>query len=324
MHRAAAVAIGHAASDLEREPRLPHAAGPDEREQPHARLGEDAGDLRQLGVAADQLVGRGGQGGGRRAARLLGRQLRVVREDRLLEPPQLRPRLDPELVDEQPAPLAHHLERLRLPAAAVEREHQVRAHALAQRVLGHQRPQLADQVGVAAARELRAHPLLDRLHPQLLQPRDLALREVVEAVVGERRPAPQLERGLQVGGGRVRVLGPRALEQVLEAVRVDRAALHAERVPGRAAVDGRRLAEPVAQARHLLLQRLHAVARRPPRPYGLDQLVDRDRLRGAQRQRGEQGALLGAVELDGVPLDAHVERAEEPDLDVRAHLVSER
>ena len=196
----------------------------------------------------------------------------------------------------------------------------MRPHPLPQRVLVHQRAQLADQIRVAAARELCAHALLDRLHPQLLEPPDLALSELLEPVVGERRSAPEPERGLQVGRRGRRILGARPREQVLEASRVDGVGLDAERIAGSAAVDRGGIAEPVAQAGDLFLQGLHAVARRTAGPHRLDQLVDRDRLWRAQRERREKGALLGAVELYGVSLDAHVERAEQADLDVRAHL----
>ena len=107
-------------------------------------------------------------------------------------------------------------------------------------------------------------------------------------------------------------------------MRVDVVGLDRERIAGGAAVDRGGVTEPVTQAGHLLLQGLHTVARRMARPHGIDQLVDRDRLWRAQRERREQGALLRAVELDGVPLDAHVERAEQPDVNVRAHPVCER
>ena len=101
-------------------------------------------------------------------------------------------------------------------------------------MLGDQRTQLADEVGVGAGRELGAHPLLDRLHAQLLEAADLELRELGEAVVGQRRPTPQGERGVEVPGGRLGAVlgdrGPAALEQVLEAVGVDRLVLDAQRV----------------------------------------------------------------------------------------------
>ena len=199
MNGAAVVVLGHAAGGLQRQSRLPHAARADEREQAHPRGGEDPRDLRQLAVTADQLVGGRRQRRRRGTGRGGSGQLGVVLEDRLLEPPQLGVGLDPQLLDQQPAPLAHHLERLRLPAAAIQRQHQVRPQPLSQRMLGHQRPRRSDQVGVAPAGELGAYPLLDRLDAQLLEAVDLALCEVFEAVIGQRRPAPEPESHFKVG-----------------------------------------------------------------------------------------------------------------------------
>ena len=71
--------------------------------------------------------------------------------DHPLEPPQLGTRLDPELIDDQLAPGAHRLERLGLPAGPVQRDHQLAAQLLPQRVLSHQATQIADQVRVVAA-----------------------------------------------------------------------------------------------------------------------------------------------------------------------------
>ena len=57
----------------------------------------------------------------------------VLNQDRLLQPAQCGARLDPELVERGPR-AAVGLERFRLPARAVEREHQLAAQALAVRV----------------------------------------------------------------------------------------------------------------------------------------------------------------------------------------------
>ena len=58
---------------------------------------------------------------------------------------KLGARLDPELVDERAARVAERLQRLRLPAAAVEREHPERADPLAQRCQRGERLELADR-----------------------------------------------------------------------------------------------------------------------------------------------------------------------------------
>ena len=62
--------------------------------------------------------------------RLLGRrrlERGIVGENRLLETLQRLAGLDPELVDEQPSRVAIHLERFRLAARAIQREHQLSA-----------------------------------------------------------------------------------------------------------------------------------------------------------------------------------------------------
>ena len=83
---------------------------------------------------------------------------RFLPEDRLLELPQVRRRLDPELVYEQAPSLTVGREGLRLAAGAVEREHELAAEALAERVVGDERLEVTDDVRMAAQRELGLDP----------------------------------------------------------------------------------------------------------------------------------------------------------------------
>jgi len=64
-------------------------------------------------------------------------------------------------------------------------------------VLAHQPLQLSDRLTVAAQRQLASNPPLDSGHVQLRQPRDVRLREAVVIEVGQRAPAPQLQRTIQ-------------------------------------------------------------------------------------------------------------------------------
>src|SRR4029450_10128421 len=57
-------------------------------------------------------------------------QCRIVLQDRAFALPQLWPRFDAELVGEQPCRLAVLAEGIALTAAAIERQHQLRAEAL--------------------------------------------------------------------------------------------------------------------------------------------------------------------------------------------------
>ena len=70
----------------------------------------------------------------------------VLAQDRLLEPLELRRWIDAELVDERLAGAAVSVERIRLPAAPVEREHQEPDRPLAERMLGDEGLELTDHL----------------------------------------------------------------------------------------------------------------------------------------------------------------------------------
>ena len=107
---------------------------------------------------------------------------------------QERARLEAQLLDEQLAALAVDLERLRLPAGAVEREHELCPQPLAQRMRADERLELADELRVLADRELRLRALLHQREVELLEPRDLLPRERLVAELGQRLAPPQRER----------------------------------------------------------------------------------------------------------------------------------
>src|SRR5439155_16610257 len=96
-------------------------------------------------------------------------------------------------------------ERLGLPARAVEGEHQEHAQALAPGMLSDQRVQLGYGLGVAAEREVRFEPMLERNQAELFEPADLVAREVLVAELRQRRAAPEAERLAQHPSGLERV-----------------------------------------------------------------------------------------------------------------------
>ena len=170
----------------------------------------------------------------RRAALELHRQLddrrrcveaRVLGEDLLLQALELGARLDPDLLDQGLARLAVGIERLRLAPVAIEGEHALRVQALSQRLLGDQRLEPGDRLGVAPGGEIGVDRQLERPQVKLLEAADLGAREGLGGDVGERGAAPQLERG----AGRpvyptARPFASGLLDQLLEAQGVDRAA----------------------------------------------------------------------------------------------------
>ena len=78
---------------------------------------------------------------------------------------QERARLDAELGDERRARLAVYLERLGLAPRPIEREHQLAAQPLTQRVLCDRALELGDELGMTADGQLRLGVLLDKRQP---------------------------------------------------------------------------------------------------------------------------------------------------------------
>jgi hypothetical protein len=117
-------------------------------------------------------------------------------QDRSLELSELRPRLHPQLVDQSAAALVVHIQRSGLTSAAIQRQHELRTHALAERFLPHQHLELRDDLVVAADRKIRIDPLLKRSEAQLAQSAKLA-RDVDNVTeFRERVFSPQRERTL--------------------------------------------------------------------------------------------------------------------------------
>ena len=164
----------------------------------------------------------------------------VLVEDRPVELLQGRARVDPELFDEPFAGVGVDGERLRLPAGAVERQHQLAVESLTERVRSRQHFQLGDERIVASAGEVGIDAVLRAREPELLEPGDLGLRERLVEEVGERSPAPEAERAVQGGSGALGIAGgellPSPRGEAVELRQVQPAAgLEREHVSGRLA-----------------------------------------------------------------------------------------
>jgi hypothetical protein len=240
-------------------------------------------DRHQLPLLARSRSGTISRGGSER---------RVLAEDLMLEPFERRPGLERELVGKETAALLVHVQRVGLPARAVEREHQLAAQALAERIRRHQLLQLRYDLGVSAELELRLDALLQRAEPQLLEALGLGAREVLVAKVGKRLAAEERERAPQKLGPRVRVrLPPGLRHQRVETAEVAVLRPQAKRVSRWARLDRLR-SEQLPERRHVPVQRLRHRLRRLRPPQGLDQLVCTDHLAPAQQQQREQRPLL--------------------------------
>ena len=161
-------------------------------------------------VAPDRWRRRCRQSADRRARRLRSFQARFMGEDRLLQFPERGRRLEAKLVDQCHASGAVGLQCLGLAPAAVEGQHQLAAQALTQRMLRHERLELADQLCVPSAGQIGVDAVFEQRELKLLEPADLRLRKRLEREFRKRRAAPQLEGRPQLIGGPPAVVRARA------------------------------------------------------------------------------------------------------------------
>jgi hypothetical protein len=118
-----------------------------------------------------------------------------VLEDRALELLQQAARLQAQLLPQQLARLPVHRQRVSLPPGPIQREHQLPAQPLLQRVGGDQRLDLPDQLTVGSKRQIGLDPVLQRRPPRILQPCNRSLRERLIRELGKRLspPSPSAE-----------------------------------------------------------------------------------------------------------------------------------
>ena len=227
------------------------------------------------------------------------------REDRLLELAQLAAGLDPELLDERPPRLLVGLERLGLAARAVEREHQLAAQALAQRVLVDQRLELADERrrGAPSARS-RVDPLLERSEAQLLEPGDLA---------PGRRARRRSRRAAARATARARRPGGPLSRRRSKRARSSSSCATCSRYPG-AFVCRRSLPEQLSELRDIQLYRLLGRRGRLLAPDRVDQPAAGDDPICLQQKQRQEGALLLPAEIECPSVRKHLERAQDPKL----------
>ena len=197
--------LADAADAGQRRDRHHAALRPEARTSPSFR---DEGRMRPVksGTVAGQLGGAD-RGGGRFGLRGGGlREAGVGLQDALLELAQAGARVHAEFVGEQAAGVGVDGEGLRLPAAAVQGQHQQLAQPLAQRVGGGEGGQLGDGLRVAALLQVHVEAGFQELEPPLLQPDALGLGVRARhpgqrlAVPQGQRPAQDLARVAQVAG----------------------------------------------------------------------------------------------------------------------------
>ena len=120
------------------------AAAENDHEPSRAQRADDLGEVVLVGDAAERRL-----------------EPRLLPQDRGLQTLERRPGLDAELLDERLTGVLVRRERLHLTARAVEREHQLAAKPLPERMPRDERLELADDLLVAAGGEIRLDPRLE-------------------------------------------------------------------------------------------------------------------------------------------------------------------
>ena len=299
---------GQRAPGRDRERGLADPAGPDDLDEP-AGL-EEARDGGDLGVAPDELGRQRRQVAGRRAQR------GVVLEHLLLELPQPRAGLEPEVVAQPRAGPAIGGERVGLAPGAVERGDQELPQPLAVRVGGDGRLQLADHVVFPephAGRELRR----DEMQARLVEPAAVRLGPVAGrgqqlAAVARQRRGAQLGRGAGLAGVEPlrRRGGVGEHDDGVDGRRVD-----GERVAAVAAHDRLRIAERATEPGDLRLQRVGAGVDRVGAPQLVDEPVRAHPHPGVEREAHQQLGGPAARDREAPAVAADLDRAQHRDLE---------
>ena len=216
---------------------------------------------------------------------------------------ELRTGIDAQLVVQHLAGLVEGLQRFGLPAAAVQRDHQQAAHALAQRVLRDERGELGHRLLVTAQIEQDLGALFGGGRPELGEADPLGPGERPRHP-GERRSVPFAERDLQRGDRPVQVTrdaqAAAVLQAPLENDGVDLPGVQAEHVPG--AGRGQDLAGPPAgaarfqhpaQPGHVGVHPALGTGRGLLPPHGVDELIAGDDPVRPHGQHAQNGLLPG-------------------------------
>ena len=236
---------------------------------------------------------------------------------------QLAAGIDAEFLGQHAPAVGEDPQRLGVPPAAVQRDHQQPAHPLAQRMVRHQGGQVGHDLLVAAQREQDVGPFLGGGRAQLGQPHPLGLRERA-GHPGERDAAPQPERGLQRvdRAGRVAALAqlPGPGQVLLEGDGVGLAGHQVQHVPGpggdqhaaRPAHRPGRL-DDAAKAGHVGVDAALGAGGRILPPDRVDELAAGDHPVGAHGEDAEHGLLPGLAHaqlLVAVPRRYRAEHAD--------------
>ena len=310
-----------AGGQLDQQPRLAHPGRAGECHEPHIRVGDEPAQRLQFVLATDQPGDRSRQvrrchrGGSRsRIARGLGRGRRqeqwVALENPLVELDQRRARVESELVGEEATSSLVGLERVRLAAGAIQRQHQLPPDSLLERMLRGQALDFRHQLSRPAVREVGVDPLDDRLHALLLECSSPMPDGPLGGHVGQWVTAKERERLAQQGWSTLRI-GPRLVDELVEPPGVDLECARHQRIAG--GVEDDETAQQRAQLGQMHVQGRHGARRGPITPQLVDQPVAGERHAAGLEQQRQQRSLAPAGHRHRSSIALERERTKDPE-----------
>jgi hypothetical protein len=237
-----------------------------------------------------------------------------VLQHRALELLQCPARLEAELVGKKlPCPPVD-LERVGLPPRSVERQHELAAQPLLERVRPHERLELRDEPAPAAEREVGVDAIHERRQAKLLEASDLRLDEIERREIGERRPAEERQRCPERSdrGGRISAVERRASvrHESLELGDIELVGIGANEITAGAGFHGLVL-EETAEPRDRDADGPDGGVRSLGTEELLGEVFRRDELVRVQQEQREQAALPLASERERLAVTQYLERPQE-------------
>ena len=220
----------------------------------------------------------------------------------------MRARLDPELLDQRRACRLVRRQRFRLATGAVERDDQLPAQRLTQRIPRDEVLDARHELSVPSELELRTDELLLREQPELLEPRRLGRSKRLELQIRERGAAPERKRAPESRRAFGRRLNVRLLHETLETTEIDVLGGDVEDVARRPGAQDVR-AHELAQLRDRVLERVLRRRRRTLAPELVEEPVRRRDLAGVHEEEREHRPILRLSERNLALAVGHAQRA---------------
>ena len=185
--------VGNHGRCLSGKPRLAGTAWPRESNEADAISLDECGYFGEFKRSANERGGRRRQLDNRcsRCLSIWGCQHGILVEDLAVEGLDLGAGLQAELLDERSSGRLVNVEGLRLPAGAVEGQHQLTAETLTQRVLSDELLKLRYQLRMMSKRNVRNYALLDTHEAQLLEALSLTRDSTTVRQIAECRATPE-------------------------------------------------------------------------------------------------------------------------------------